>query len=713
MKFLSSTFLVPAVGLTIVATFSTLFYVDLTRAVTSGGQEEVGTITFKQRVAQRKYSTRVVWEEVQQASPVYNYDTIRTADLSEAVVKLRDGTEIMLAENSMIMIAIAKESVSVDFNQGSIKASRGEGLSKLNIKSADSNLTLSDGDVNLFKGQGKELNVVLNKGSALLAAGGKESTIGENQRVVATDEGVQVYNLSIRLVAPAPQKYLFSAADFQNVVFTWEAVPQGFDVFLETSRDAAFAVPLVSQPAFGNAAALTLQTGSFYWRVRAVNRANRKMEYSETRRLSLIKNEPLFVIMPQDGARLSYVSVPPLVSFKWTRGENDSGYTLVMGNDPALSAPLKTMKLDEPGIAVDKLAAGAWYWRVTRKINVGGEGYADDSPVRSFVIERSEKMPAVELIYPPDGMTMNKIALDQEPVTFTWRKSGEIPEYMVTVAEDREFSDVVFTAASKANFLKMPRALGKGAYFWRVAGVSGVDSVTAPSQPRSLQVSDSNVIELVSPAAGQRIPPRENENIASASFIWKKTDVRGRFALEIARDDDFTAKYREASVDGFAAVFADLEPGDYYWRVKLIDEAGRELMKSAAPPFKVLAQLAVPVADSPKGGDTVDMSDSDSLAFKWRPIDGATVYRVALFQRKAGALQNIYEKELWALETSFTELDKLDVGEFYWTIQAFDAPGGMQNILRKSVISGYNFKITLAKMETIPKIEVPKTLYTE
>ncbi len=713
MKFLSSAFLVPAVGLTVIATFSTLFYVDLTRTVSLTGQEEVGTISFKQRVAQRKYASRVVWEEVQQQSPVYNYDTIRTADLSEAVVRLKDGTEIALAENSMIMIALAKDDIKVDFNQGSIKASRGEGLGKLNIKSADSSVVLDDGDVNLSKGQGKDLSVVLNKGSALLATGGKESVIGENQRVVATDEGVQVYNLSLRLIAPARQKYIFAAADFQNVAFSWAAVPQGFDTYLEIARDDSFAVPVVSQPVYQNAAALPLNPGAYYWRVRAVHRATRKMEFSESRRLSIVRNDPLFVISPQEGARFAFVTVPPLVSFKWTKGENDSGYRLVLGTDPALADPLRTIKLDEPGIAVDKLPAGTYYWRVTRRIDAGGEGFTDESAVRQFVVERSEKMPAVELVYPPDGMTVNKLALDQEPVTFTWRKSGEIPEYQVVVAEDQQFSDVVFTGSSRTNFLKMPRALRKGAYFWRVAGISGVDSVTAPSQPRALQVFESNVIELVSPAVNQRIPPREKENFASATFIWKKTDVRGRFALEIARDDDFAQRYREAMVDGFAASFTDLEPGNYYWRVRLVDEGGRELMKSASPAIKVLAHLTVPVGTAPGTDATVDMSDSDTLEFKWQPVEGATLYRVSLYQKKAGVLANIYEKELYAVATSFTELEKLDVGEFYWTLQAFDAPGGMQNILRRSVVSGYNFKISLSKMETMPKIEVPKTLYTE
>ena len=83
-----------SIGAVIISSFSYLFYADITKKMTIGDAELVGSITFKKKVAQRKYSSQVVWEDIDQNSPVYNNDSIRTSQLSEAVIILNDGTKI-------------------------------------------------------------------------------------------------------------------------------------------------------------------------------------------------------------------------------------------------------------------------------------------------------------------------------------------------------------------------------------------------------------------------------------------------------------------------------------------------------------------------------------------------------------------------------------------------------------------------------------------
>ena len=46
----------------------------------------IATITFKKKTAQRKFMDRVEWDILRQNSPVYNGDTIHTAEQSEATV---------------------------------------------------------------------------------------------------------------------------------------------------------------------------------------------------------------------------------------------------------------------------------------------------------------------------------------------------------------------------------------------------------------------------------------------------------------------------------------------------------------------------------------------------------------------------------------------------------------------------------------------------
>src|SRR5512136_1843120 len=86
----------------IICVFSTLFYFDFTSRAAMGQERVVGSITYKKRVAQRKFAEQVVWEDIERKEPVYNHDSIRTAEGSETAIRLVDGTEIMVNENSMI-----------------------------------------------------------------------------------------------------------------------------------------------------------------------------------------------------------------------------------------------------------------------------------------------------------------------------------------------------------------------------------------------------------------------------------------------------------------------------------------------------------------------------------------------------------------------------------------------------------------------------------
>ena len=104
-----------------------------------GEAQVIGTITFKKREAQRKYSRQVVWESLEQSGPIFNNDTIRTGEKSEAVIRIKDGTEFTMNENSMVTgRPLDGDQLDIEFSQGSLTANRdnvsSEGIKKLTIK---------------------------------------------------------------------------------------------------------------------------------------------------------------------------------------------------------------------------------------------------------------------------------------------------------------------------------------------------------------------------------------------------------------------------------------------------------------------------------------------------------------------------------------------------------------------------------------------------
>ncbi len=61
-------------------------------------EKPIATITFKYKTAQRKFADDLIWDRLQQSSPVYEGDTIRTAPLSEATIHFADGNIMNLQE---------------------------------------------------------------------------------------------------------------------------------------------------------------------------------------------------------------------------------------------------------------------------------------------------------------------------------------------------------------------------------------------------------------------------------------------------------------------------------------------------------------------------------------------------------------------------------------------------------------------------------------
>ena len=157
MKLSKSDILAPFFGVSILAVLGYLLYMDLTGQSGPGNTEVIGKIVAKRNIAERKYSTQVIWNEIFKDSKVYNYDTVRTADQSETLIRLKDGTEITLNENSMILLSLSEKEVDIKFMQGTINARQtgapGTKTQKVNIESGESKISLKDGAVSLAQGK--------------------------------------------------------------------------------------------------------------------------------------------------------------------------------------------------------------------------------------------------------------------------------------------------------------------------------------------------------------------------------------------------------------------------------------------------------------------------------------------------------------------------------------------------------------------------------
>ncbi|MBR5096703.1 MAG: FecR domain-containing protein, partial [Treponema sp.] len=103
-----------------------LYYRDINSFSLKNNENAVATISFKRNTAQRKFIDNDIWEKLNNQSPVYNGDKIRTGADSEVCAEFEDsGSKIQLNENSLVQIYGNKKEKAIEFIGGEIVLTSG------------------------------------------------------------------------------------------------------------------------------------------------------------------------------------------------------------------------------------------------------------------------------------------------------------------------------------------------------------------------------------------------------------------------------------------------------------------------------------------------------------------------------------------------------------------------------------------------------------
>ncbi len=583
----------------IIGTVSFLLFLDFTSKIEAGDAEQIGVITFKKRVSQRKYGTQVIWEEIEQNAPVYVNDSIRTAERSEAVVKLKDGTSLELDENSMIVLAKSEGAININFAQGAMFARRAEVVSEgapaINIVSGAATVSIEKSDVKLSQSEKEDLNLTVAKGSAVIKTGEEEKVLAVNQNAVVLKDAkvAQIREVKLRLLSPEPNKYIVTGEDAHAVGFAWEPTGDENGVIFELAKDRGFANMIKRTRTKADTITEKVPAGEYYWRIASEDKVSGKIEYSDSRKISILSDRPVLLLSPDDTAKFNFVSSPPLIRFRWSKNELASGYVLEIARD----ANFKDVIITTPAMfteqSVDTLREGTYFWRVSSKISIAGD-YSGKSATRRFIVEKKRQVAATELIAPPDGVLVSPLLIKSRGMLLSWKLVEGVAAYEIVLSKSKDFVKNEIQQTVSGNFIRIMKDFQAGEYFWRVKPVAGTDAEGPGYTPaRKFAVLESSGIKLISPVNNFSVkPPKDTANI-EVLFSWNKAPINGNFIFELSKDNSFKKIERSALVSSNSMKVA-VAPGMYFWRVSLVDDDRSELFKSDVLSFSVIEPERTP-----------------------------------------------------------------------------------------------------------------------
>ncbi len=231
-------FFVVLFTLSVAGFFGYTFWKDLNSTATRSDKEKIAIITFKNRIAQRKFDDRVVWERIDKSTPLYNGDLIRTAELAEAVITFNDGSEVNVYENTMIQVYysdFAGLQISVDngklevetSDKGNVQLTFGDG-SKVNAGAGSSFSTKSSA------GGAGASTVAVRNGSALVTNNNGSSEALASGETVSVRTGGEIKKTPVTVTSiPSDLRVLNVEGGKVPVKLEWNTNAQGPPVALQ------------------------------------------------------------------------------------------------------------------------------------------------------------------------------------------------------------------------------------------------------------------------------------------------------------------------------------------------------------------------------------------------------------------------------------------------------------------------------------------------
>ncbi|MGP1437515.1 MAG: hypothetical protein ACTTKH_00415 [Treponema sp.] len=640
--------IITVVILTLDILLLTLFFVNIYASFSYNTTNKLGTLVFKKRSATRKHIDDLSWNMLQNNTPVYELDTIRTASQSEASIIFDDGSSLNLLENSLIKLKMKSSNDFGDALHGSFVVSAKGAKKTLTVAgkviTMDENTEIvvhkkDDGENEIEVTHG-EIEVVQEDGEALKVKEFQSLNISQEE----TTEKVEVKNISCIPLAPQHNAHLFTPEDGHVITFSWSFFGEN-----RRATESASKVVIAQDKGFKNIlskvdgklmsteggihvwqASYSATLGSLYWQVEYDGK------YSSVRRLSLEKVKQVEPMRPKNENTFYYYDEMPNIVFSWNADEIVSSSIFEISETMDFTNPKVRMQVVPTSIELSNLAEGSYYWRVYSNINKQILGSLPEPEVRSFKIVQKEVLNEVKLKFPIDGYLCNVNVFPNSGLYFSWEGKNEAEDYEVLLYNKKTDETPIETIRTTNPYIKLTKEnttsfQEKGDIYFAVRYKSRRGNFSNISVKRTIKKVNYDIdLKSLYPPNGYQI---SDSLIMHQRFSWKHSLPFKTFFI-VARDKDFNdiVFEKETSISSFVGL--NLKDDDYYWQVRIYNADKSIFAMSEVKSFSVVSPLDIPALISPINNERVSVLEDEDLRLRWQRVRDADYYEVSVFNSR-------------------------------------------------------------------------------
>ncbi|GAB4439743.1 MAG: hypothetical protein OHK0011_22290 [Turneriella sp.] len=452
-----------------------------------GDAKPVGEVEYKYHRVQRKYSDRMLWEEVEPKTPVYAYDWVMTKEKSDARITLKNGMKVEMDPESMVEIDETSDGVGLTLRDGTIRADTRDAKTGT-IHAADgTRIDLEKGEAQIST-DGQALSVDVKEGRATLRSGGEETKAQAGEVINKNQKGVTKGKTAITL--KSPQQEIILDDPERPVDFAFEAPPGSDDCKIHLN--AGGKTERVVRVKAGATHSERLEDGTYHWR--ATCQAAGEPVSSSTGVFRMRPAATFALIAPQAGETVTANNAETL-ALRW---RSEGKVKVELADNAAFNPVIKSSESSSGSYPVPNLKPGKYYWRVTAlgdgnrrlqsefSVSEKGELLTEADQPAKETREQTQKPLRLSTNAPsfvsiePDASTA--------AVSINWTPVNARLHYRLAVSADEYFSEeyaVKQVSGKGSTVVNLP----PGTYYYRVRA-------TRKGGGRSLGVSQARKVEI-------------------------------------------------------------------------------------------------------------------------------------------------------------------------------------------------------------------------
>ena len=618
-----------------------LFFASMYASSSYGATEKLGTLIFKKRAATRKHVNALSWNVLQNNTPVYELDVIRTASQSEASIEFDDGSSIDLLENTLIRLKSRNSTDLGDFVHGSLIFTSGDTKKSINV---GGKVIVMDehSEIVVHKKGDDESEIEVTKGAVEVEKDNVVVKVEEAQSINIQDEGnkVEIQNIECLPLTPSQNARLVTSEDSFDVNFSWILLAgeeiQGkvtSSLIIASDKDFKNIIKKIPSSSTSSAsvysASYNVSVGTLYWKVEYANG-----ETSSIRRLNLEKITQIEPLRPYPDETFYYYDDEPSINFSWTPSLFSASSMLEIADSPDFASPIVRMQVSPSSIELNKLGEGKYYWRVFPNTNKKILGELEAPVVRSFNVVQKEVLNAVKLKFPIDAYLCNVNVFQTSGLSFTWESKAEADSYELLLYKDKNAEKPSESFTSNLPFIKLKADMtglfdDVGEIYFSVRYKSRRGNFSDLAARRSVKKVNYDVnLKSLYPPDGYNI---SESLIMSQRFSWKHNLPLKTFFV-VATDKNFTNIVVEKENSIFSITGLNLKIGKYFWQVRVYNTDNSIFAQTETKTFSIVGPLDIPALLSPREGSDVAIMEDKDLEVRWQDVKGADYYDVVIYR---------------------------------------------------------------------------------